>query len=73
MKVAAIKEPALYREIHRFALEVFAEAKKYYHVTTDLSKVPDIDGLTDGELPELFTQNNARQLIHITYLSLIHI
>ncbi|MPM59857.1 hypothetical protein SDC9_106703 [bioreactor metagenome] len=67
MKVAAIKEPALYREIHRFALEVFEEAKKYYHVTTDLSKVPDIDGLTDGELPELFTQNDARQLIHITY------
>ena len=46
---------------------MFEEAKKYYHVTTDLSKVPDIDGLTDGELPELFTQNDARQLIHITY------
>ena len=67
MKAAAIKDPALYREIHKFALEVFEGAKKYYHVTTDLSKVPDIDGLTDDELPELFTQNDARQLIHITY------
>ncbi|MCD8164432.1 MAG: tagaturonate epimerase family protein [Synergistaceae bacterium] len=67
MKVAAIKEPALYSEIHRFALELLEEAKKHYHVTTDLSKVPNIDKLTDEELPALFTQNDARQLIHITY------
>ena len=71
MKVAAIKEPELYREVHRFALEVFAEAKKYYHVTTDLSKVPDIGRLTDEELPALFLQNDARQLIHITYGSIL--
>ena len=40
---------------------------KYYHVTTDLSKIPALDTLRDDELPELFTQNDARQLIHITY------
>ncbi|MEA4824835.1 MAG: tagaturonate epimerase family protein [Clostridiaceae bacterium] len=67
MRVVAEHDPALYREIHKFALESFAEASTYYHVTTDLTKIPDVDTLPDAELPSLFTQNDARQLIHITY------
>lgn len=67
MHVVAIKDPATYRKVHKFALSVFSEAQKYYHVTTDLSKIPNVDNLTDAELPLLFTQNDARQLIHITY------
>ena len=67
MRVVAMKAPALYREIHEYALSVFDQAKKYYHVTTDLSRIPDVYTLTDEELPGLFTQNDARQLIHITY------
>jgi hypothetical protein len=67
MKVAAITEPALYREVHSFALTVFDEAKKFYHVTTDLSKIPDISAIKDEELSSLFENNDARQLIHITY------
>ncbi len=68
MQVIAEHDPALYREIHKFALdEAFAEATKYYHVTTDLSKIPPLDTLSDQELPSLFGNNDARQLIHITY------
>ncbi|MCI6907956.1 MAG: tagaturonate epimerase family protein [Eubacteriales bacterium] len=67
MRVVAEHDPALYREIHRFALASFDEARAYYHVTTDLTKIPDVDTLSDAELPALFTQNDARQLIHITY------
>ena len=68
MKIVAEHEPALYREIHQFALDTaFDEARKYYHVTTDLTKIPALDTLTDAELPELFKNNDARQLIHITY------
>lgn len=67
MSIVAKKDPALYREIHAFALASFEEAKKYYHVTTDLTRIPPISDLSDEELPELFKQNDARQLIHITY------
>ncbi|MEA4911854.1 MAG: tagaturonate epimerase family protein [Oscillospiraceae bacterium] len=67
MKLVAIKDPSLYREIHTFALGAFDQARKYYHVSTDLSKIPDIGGMTDAQLPELFRQDDARQLIHITY------
>jgi len=67
MRTAAITEPALYREVHNYALSVFDEARKYYHVTTDLSKLPDIKNVKDEDLHKLFENNEARQVIHITY------
>ncbi len=67
MKVIAISEPALYREIHKFALSRFEEAKKYYHVTTNIDNIPDVDDLSDADLRTLFSNNDSRQLIHITY------
>ncbi len=67
MRAVAATNPKLYREIHKYALSMFEEAKKFYHVTTDLTKIADVDTLKDNELVDLFKQNDARQLIHITY------
>lgn len=67
VKLVAIKDPGLYREVHKYALKVFKEATAYYHVTTDLTKIPDVDTISDAKLPELFNNNDSRQLIHITY------
>ncbi|MDD3112858.1 MAG: tagaturonate epimerase family protein [Candidatus Izemoplasmatales bacterium] len=67
MRAVALIDPALYREIHDYALSVFQDARQYYHVTTDLTRIPDISTLKDSELPALFNLNEARQLIHITY------
>jgi hypothetical protein len=67
MRVIALVDPALYREVHKYALSAFDEARKYYHVTTDLAKIPHVDSLSDAELPGLFENNDSRQLIHITY------
>jgi tagaturonate epimerase len=67
MRVTAEKDPSLYREIHNFALTAFNEAKKFYHVTTDISKIPDVCAIKNEELPKLFENNDVRQLIHITY------
>lgn len=71
VKVVAMKDPALYREIHRFALENFAKDRASYNLTTDLSRIADIDTITDDELINLFKQNDSRQLIHITYGSIL--
>jgi len=67
MRIVAMHDPALYREIHKYALTAFDEARRYYSVTTDIKKIPDVDKLSDSQLPELFNQNDSRQLIHITY------
>jgi hypothetical protein len=70
-RVLARREPALYRRLHAAALERFAAARRYYHVSTDLRNVPPLDGLQDAELPGLFDNPDARQLIHITYGELL--
>jgi hypothetical protein len=67
MRAVAVADPALYRAVHRYALDVFKEATAYYHVTTNPSNIPDISRLKDDDLPALFDNNDARQLIHITY------
>jgi hypothetical protein len=67
MRVVTLADPAFYREIHQYALSVFDQAAQYYHVTPDLSKIPDVLILKDEDLPKLFENNDARQLIHITY------
>ncbi len=67
MRAVAAAKPALYRRIHKYALSRFADATKFYHVTTNLNNIPDVDTLSDEEIPALFNNNDARQLIHITY------
>ena len=67
MRVVALKDPSLYRQIHAYALSRFSDAKQFYHVTTDVTRIPDLSTLKDEELPNLFTHNDSRQLIHITY------
>jgi len=70
-KVIAIKDPVLYREIHRFALKNFEKDRASYNLTTDLSRVSNIDELSDEQLVDLFNKPDSRQLIHITYGSIL--
>ena len=66
--VIAQNDPALYREMHRFAEAHFEEMLKLYHITADLSRIPKLDTLSDAELPALVESHpDARQLMHITY------
>jgi hypothetical protein len=67
VRLISLKDPSLYREMHLQALSAFGEASKHYQVTTDLSSIPQIEALTDSELSRLLDQENARQLLHITY------
>ena len=67
MRLVAEKDPALYRQVHAYAITAFPEAAKYYHVSTSPATVPPLDTLPDAALPALFRRDDARQLIHITY------
>ncbi len=71
IRIVARHAPALYREIHKFALSRFEHDRATYHVTTDLAKIPVVGTLSDNELEPLMDENNARQLIHITYGSVL--
>jgi hypothetical protein len=63
----AEKNPDLYRKIHSVALIHFNDAKTFYHVSADLSKIPDLSVVDDAHLLDYFSNDNSRQLIHITY------
>ncbi len=68
VRTAAKVKPSLYRRMHRYALEHFEEAAAYYHVTTDISKIVPLDQVSDADLADTYmNEDNARQLIHITY------
>ena len=67
VRLIASVSPLLYRRMHQFALSIFKEASKLYHVTTDLNRIPKLEGLQDQELPSLLDQDDSRQLLHITY------
>ena len=71
VRLISHKKPALYRRMHQIALSNFEKDRKSYHVTTDLSKIPALDKLSNEELPELLNENNCRQLLHITYGSIL--
>jgi hypothetical protein len=68
VRTVAKVNPSLYRRMHAYALEHFAEATVYYHVTTDLSQIVPLDQVSDEQLADTYmNENNARQVIHITY------
>jgi hypothetical protein len=67
IRLLALIAPPLYREMHQYALSKFEEASTLYHVTTDLSQIPKLEDLSDQNLPSLLDQEEARQLLHITY------
>ena len=65
--VLAERDPALYRKAHKFALAHRPEAEKYYHVSTNVADIPDIDLQSDAYLPEYLKIPASRQTLHIAY------
>lgn len=67
LRLTAKKDPDLLQEMYAYGLENFDEARRLYHVTTDLSLLPQPGSLTPEELEELLNHNDTRQVLHITY------
>ncbi|MGI6175876.1 MAG: tagaturonate epimerase family protein [Christensenellales bacterium] len=68
-RLIAVSDAELFRRIYKYALEVFDEACKFYHVSGKKENCPDIDTLDPEKFGELFDVENVdtRQLMHITY------
>lgn len=61
----------LYREILAFAIARYEEDKKTYHVSADLAKVKGPDQLGDDELESGLDEFDARQVLHVTFGSVL--
>lgn len=67
VRVIAAKDPALYRRMHAYALEHLAEARQYYHISADPTRIAPLTAFADEALPRLMDEDDARQVLHITY------
>jgi len=60
-------DPALFREILTFALARYETDKATYHVSAEPGKAPAAGPLEDNELVALLDDFNARQVLHVTF------
>jgi tagaturonate epimerase len=68
--VAAI-DGRLFREIVALARVRYAIDRQSYHVTASVDRIPDADILTDPALPGMLDDFHAREVLHVTFGSII--
>jgi hypothetical protein len=71
LRVLASLEQDLFREILDFARGRYEEDKATYHVSADLGNVPAAGDLGGDQLPELLEDFDARQVLHVTFGSVL--
>lgn len=71
LRVAARHVPALFREVAAFAQGRYEQERASYHVSAELSRVPPLDTLADTELEVMLGQDDARQVLHVTFGSVL--
>ncbi len=67
LKVVAITEPELFKEILDYSILLFETEKKSYHVSADVSKVKSSKEYSNKESLKLFENNDCRQVLHVTF------
>jgi tagaturonate epimerase len=71
LRAAASFDPTLFRDILAFAIARYDIDKASYHISAELAKVPAPDTLLDGDLPGLLEQFDTRQVLHVTFGSVL--
>jgi len=71
LRVLARVSPALFREVFLLACECFPLDCQSYHVSADPRSLPKPFELNDAALPKLFEDPAARQVLHVTFGSVL--
>ncbi|MEP7287570.1 MAG: tagaturonate epimerase family protein [Chloroflexota bacterium] len=71
LRTIAHVDPALFREIYVFAREHYETDKASYHVSASLDKAPKAEIVTDAQLVDLLDQFDVRQIVHVTFGSVL--
>lgn len=72
LRTVAEADPELFREILEYSRERFEEDKKTYHISGKPSDIPPDDELRDEDLTKLLEDDHARQVLHVTYGSILN-
>ena len=71
LRAIARVEPALFRDVLRFARQRYLEDRASYHVSADVARVADPARLADSELEEVLDDFHTRQALHVTFGSVL--
>jgi hypothetical protein len=67
LRVAAVLDPALFRRALAIGHERFETDRKSYLIGARLDNVPSPDAVPDADLPRLLDDDDARQVLHVTF------
>jgi hypothetical protein len=71
LRAVAQVDPGFFREILTLARERYETDRATYHVSGELEEVPLPNALSDGDLPDLLERFDARQVLHVTFGSVL--
>ena len=71
LRVAAVRAPNLFRQMLETGRAHYEKDKKTYFLDCQPERVPPASSLADTELPALLDQFDARQLLHVTFGSIL--
>lgn len=71
IRTAARCDIPLFHEICEFSAARFMTDRATYHVAEDLSDLPEIKNCADEDLEKLFDNNTFRQMLHVTFGSVL--
>lgn len=67
LKVISVKDTKLFRGILDYSHNIYENEKQSYHVSADLNKLKSADNYSDEELIGLFSLDDSRQILHVTF------
>jgi hypothetical protein len=71
LRTVAAVDTALFRKIYTFARERYDTDKASYHVSAEVARTPAPEDLANAELPRLLEQFDAREVLHVTFGSVL--
>jgi hypothetical protein len=71
LRTAAVLDPGLFREIYAFSRDRFETDRTSYHVSAVLEAAPLPSEVDDPGLPTLLEQFDAREILHVTFGSVL--
>ncbi|MDO9066304.1 MAG: tagaturonate epimerase family protein, partial [Chloroflexota bacterium] len=71
LRTLSTLDPALFREIYAFARQRYPSDRVSYHVSAELAKAPPPEALADRDFPGLLDQFDAREILHVTFGSVL--
>jgi len=67
LRTIAASEPVLFREILDFSRSLYENERRTYHVSAQLDRVPASASMSNDDLAALFDDEDARQVLHVTF------